>query len=293
MLRKKRKIPKILFTADWHLREDTPICYIGDFQAEQWGDVDYIANLQSEYNCTIIHAGDLFHHWKPSPWLLRETIKHLPNQFCTVYGQHDLPQHNLQLVDKCGINVLEQAGKLKVLKGVHYGQEPQPESYNISYFKDTLKRILVWHHLTYLTKPFPGATTGMAMGILRKYPQYNIIVTGDNHQSFHLEYKGRYLFNPGSLTRQDADQADYHPCIYAWYEDNSISRIPLPHKPNVISREHINIKEQRDARIDAFVSRLNNDWQASMSFEENLEEFKNTNNIDNDVIQIIYKSIEQ
>ena len=30
------KIPDAIFTSDWHLREDTPICYIGDYQKEQF-----------------------------------------------------------------------------------------------------------------------------------------------------------------------------------------------------------------------------------------------------------------
>lgn len=290
---KRNKTVSAILTSDWHLREDTPTCWTGDFNTEQWLSVQCIKNLQKKYNCPVIHAGDLFHHWKPSPWLLSMTIQYLPEQFCTCFGQHDLPAHNLQLVDKCGINVLEVAGKLKVL-GTHWGQDPPKDTnINIAYFRDTLKRVLVWHHLTYINKPFPEAEGGMAEGILRKYPQYSLIVTGDNHCSFTIEYQGRRLVNPGNLTRQTADQIDYKPRVALWYaEDNSIEWVYLPIQEGVISREHLDIKAQRDERIQAFVSKLNGDYEVGLSFEQNLEEFFKKNNVKEVVKEIIYQSIE-
>ena len=154
-------------------------------------------------------------------------------------------------------------------------------------------KVLVWHHMTYQKKPFPGATDGFAAGILRKYPDYDLICCGDNHQSFVEEYEGRLLVNPGSMMRMDADQADFKPSVYLWFaEDNTVKRIYLPIQENVISREHIDIKEQRDARIDAFVSKLNGEYVAEMSFEDNLESFFKVNSIREPVKEIIYKSLE-
>jgi predicted phosphodiesterase len=291
------RIPDLILCSDFHLREDTPTCWIGDFQEEQWNSVDFVSDLQKKYYCAVFHAGDLFHHWKPSPWLLSMAIKHLPQNFHTIYGQHDLPQHNLELVDKCGINVLKEAKSLYVLPYTHYGQEPNM-GLEIPFIK---QNILVWHHLTYITPPFPGATEGNAFAILRKYPQFDLIVTGDNHQEFYAEidnrsideHTRRLLVNPGSLTRQTADQADFKPGVILWYaEDNTIQWVPIPIQKDVISREHIAHKEERDARIDAFISKLDTDYVAEMSFEENLELFFKKNQINDKVKQIIYKSLE-
>ena len=105
-----------ILTSDWHLREDTPICRTDNYWEVQWKKVDYISKLQKQYNCLVLHAGDLFDHWKPSPRLLREIILHIPDTFFTVYGQHDLPQHSLELTNKCGINVLQAANKLRVFE---------------------------------------------------------------------------------------------------------------------------------------------------------------------------------
>jgi hypothetical protein len=78
--------PSGILCSDMHLREDTPTCWIGDFQQEQWIAVQFINHLQKKYKCPVIHGGDLFHHWKPSPWLLRMAMKYLPDQFYTIYG---------------------------------------------------------------------------------------------------------------------------------------------------------------------------------------------------------------
>ena len=285
---KQNRIPTAILTSDWHLREDTPICYTGNFQKEQWNAVDFISKLQSQYNCPVICAGDLLHHWKSSPWLLSMAIEHLPNKLYVCLGQHDLPTHSFELYHKSGVYTLERAGILTLLNGTHWEQEP------IELAHSTLPSdILVWHHLTYLTKPFPGATGGMAEGILRKYNQFRLVITGDNHQSFTVEYQGRRLVNPGSLTRQTADQANFQPRVALWYaEDNSIQWVNLPIQEGVISREHIEVKEQRDARIDAFVSRLDGDYAVELSFEDNLESFFKVNNTRDSIKQIIYKSLE-
>ena len=287
------KIPSAILTSDWHLREDTPTCFIGDFQKEQWDVVNFIYDLQGKYECPVIHAGDLFHHWKSSPWLLSMTIKHLPDSFYTILGQHDLPQHSLELYTKSGVYTLEKANKVHLLPFCHFGTLPEQykEFQGSVNFKNYA--ILVWHHLTYLSKPFPGAEGGMAEGILRKYPQFSLICTGDNHQSFTVEYQGRRLVNPGNITRQTADQAEFQPRVALWYaEDNSIQWVNLPKQEGVISREHIEVKEKRDARIDAFVSRLNDDYKTELSFEDNLIAFFETNRIRESVKSIIYKSLE-
>jgi len=279
-----------ILTSDWHLREDIPTCFVGDWHQEQWTVVEFIRDLQVAYDCPVIHAGDLFNHWKPSPWLLSMAVQYLPKQFYTIYGQHDLPQHNFELRHKSGIYTLEKAEVLKVLPYTHYGQDPDK---GIEMYPFIGHQILVWHHMTYTAPPFPGATDGMAMGVARKYPQFDLIVTGDNHQSFWAEFAGRLLVNPGCTTRQDADQIDFRPRVYLWYADtNTVTPIYLPTTEGSISREHIEHKEQQDMRIDAFVSRVDGEWNISMSFDDNLEEFRRVNNIHPTIMEIVYKARE-
>jgi DNA repair exonuclease SbcCD nuclease subunit len=247
--------------------------------------------LAYDNDCEIIHAGDLFHHWKPSPNLLSLTISRLLAFtsypiFYTVYGQHDLPQHNIELSKKSGIYTLNIADSLNTLEKGHWGEEPGPHTKNMA----------VWHKFTWDGKhwPWPDCPEQTAEEVLDKYPQFDLIVTGDYHKGFTYEKDGRLLVNPGCLTRQTADYADYRPRVYLWYaEDNTVEPVFLPIEKDAVSREHIEYKEKHDRRIEAFVERLNDEWDTTVSFEENLNRFFSQNDIKKPVKDIIYQSIEK
>jgi len=156
------------------------------------------------------------------------------------------------------------------------------------------RTFFVWHIMTYQGKePWPGCTAPKGAELLRKYPQYDLILTGDNHKPFTETYQGRLLVNPGSIFRLTASQEEFRPRVYLWYADtNTVEPVYLPIKQGVISREHIEHKEERDNRINAFISTLDTDWEAELSFEDNLKKFEETNNISEAIMSIIYKSLE-
>jgi DNA repair exonuclease SbcCD nuclease subunit len=252
--------------------------------------VDHVRALQQKYDAPILHAGDLFHHWKPSPRLLSECIERLPDQFYTVYGNHDLPAHNLDLAYKSGVHTLEKAGKLNVLKGTHDGQQPVQESW----VTDSNRYVLVWHVMTWTREePYPGVQQPPAIELLKRWTMMRLIVTGDNHQPFTVEFDNRLLVNPGSFTRQTAAQEHNKPRVYLWNEEEN-KALPrfLPIEQGVISRDHIERKEGRDRRIAAFVERLDQQWDHTLSFEENLKRFFAENQIRTSVKDIIHKALE-
>lgn len=282
-----------ILTADFHLQESVPVCRTDDFWNTQWIKLDFISELQKKHNCPVIHAGDLFDWWKASPMLLSKTIEHLPKRFLTVYGNHDVPQHNIELFYKSGVYTLKQAGVLEIFQTCHWLEEPTKPSWQGTWCENTDLNILVWHVMTYQGKPpWTGCTAPMGAKLLRKYPEYDLIVTGDNHKPFVEKHEGRLLVNPGSIFRTTASQMDHKPRVYLWFADtNTVEPVYLPIE-DVISREHIEGQAERNNRIDAFISTLNEDWKAEMSFEDNIEKFKQTNNVRQSVMDIIYKSIE-
>lgn len=289
------KTPDAILCSDIHLREQTenPVCRIDDWWVAQWKKIDFISDLQKQYGCPVIHAGDLFDHWKPSPHLLSMTIEHLPANFWTIYGQHDLPQHNLELAYKSGINTLERAGRLTIFNDCHFGQFPKEASMLMHLSKTETIKVLVWHTFNFQGKtPWPGCEALPANKLLKKYPEYDLIVTGDNHQSFTEEYEGRLCINPGSMMRMTADQADFKPSVYLWYaETNTVKRVYLPIESDVISREHIDRKRERDDRLDAFVGRLNTEWEAEVSFEENVTRMIKENKVSEMIEKIVEKAV--
>jgi len=278
-----------ILTADWHLQETSPVCRTDDFWETQWEKVDFVSQLQKQYDCNVLHAGDLFDYWKPSPMLLAETMLHLPKKFYSCYGNHDLPQHSLEMVHKCGLFCLEQAHFVKTQSNniseiLHWGMVPD-ENLNCE--------IVIWHVFNYQGKqPWPDCTLPKAASLLRKYPNYKLILTGDNHTPFVEEHNGAILVNPGSLFRLKADQKEYQPRVYLYDRyTNQVKVQYIPIKKDIISSEHIELKKQRDERISAFVDQLNGDWETSLSFEDNLKKFESKNNIRQSVMELVYKSI--
>ena len=282
------KVTAIL-TADWHLRETAPVCRTDDFWNAQWQKVNEVRKLQEKHQCPVLHAGDLFAHWRPSPHLLSKAIASLPKKFYTIYGNHDLPQHSLALAHKSGLYTLASAGSVIQLHYGHWGQRP------LSELTWQGRHVLVWHVMTWKgEKPWPGIVDLPAIQILERYPQCDLILTGHNHRTFVEEKDGRLLVNPGALTRHTADLHDHRPCVFCWNVlDNTVEQVFLSIKQDVVSREHIERKENRDARIMAFVERLNADWQRSVSFEENLEQFCHVNQIKESVLQIIGMAVDR
>lgn len=296
-----------ILCSDIHLRETQPTCRTDNFFETQFKKLDFISELQQKYDCPVLHGGDLFHHWKPSPYLISMAAKNLPINFHTVYGQHDLPQHSLELKHKSGIYTLDSTlrkHQFHVLESASWGQKPDKVSVFVKVAKnkeeekllsaEIYKKVLVWHKFNYIgKKPWPDCTEPKAHSLLHKYPQFDLILTGDNHKPFVSKYEGRLLVNPGSMTRQDADQIDFKPRVYLWNADkNEVEAVYLPIEEGVVVRTHIDDKKEKDEMLNAFIAKLNTEWETTLSFEDNLERFITNNKLRKEVVQLIYQAME-
>ncbi len=299
----------LLLGADKHLREDTPECRIDNYFEAQKRKLEFIRNIKHDL---ALEAGDIFDYWKSSPFLEGFAIRNLVKHIVAIPGQHDLPQHNLNLKDKSSFGVLEAAGTFDttnykdigsgiynsiedfVIYKVPWGQRiPRraEEKYKNSF------RILMCHTLIYQGKePFPGAAISgsTAKEFLRKH-EFDLIVTGDHHRTIIEEYNGRHLINSGSMMRMTAAQADHKPCVFTFNtETKEIVQIFLPIKEGVVSREHIESANNRTARVDAFLNSLkNDDIELKLSFSDNMKKYLAQNSISQSVKDIIYKVMEK
>lgn len=299
--------PTAILTADLHIREDVPICRTDDFWQTQANKIKWLARVQRKYNVPIIDSGDLFHKWKSSNYLARWMILNFPKEFITLNGNHDTPYHSLEQHEKSILGVVEAAEALQVLSDQAYGWggeegevllHPFPWSSKLTamdpkFKRDGVRNIAICHCMTYKGRnPWPGCKDPGASTLLQQMEGFDLVLTGHNHKTFTAEHEGRILVNPGSLTRQTTDQADHKPCIFLWYaEDNHVEQIFVPIEENVISREHLEKVEERDGRIDAFVSRLSGDFEISLSFRNNLEQFFATNRVRGRVKDLVFGAL--
>ena len=319
-VRKVKYVPKYdaIIGSDPHIREDVPICRTDDYLSAQYTKMAFIRDLcMDNNNAPFLCAGDLFDVWhvasseKKVSWLLSKCLEFLPAMTIVVPGQHDLANHSLKELPKTGLQTLVQAGRVLILSGgfqrvlgdpTHgltsvsgyaYGEVAK----NVPKSDKNRKHILLWHRLTCVDKqPFPDAGAERSHILLKSLSGYDLIVTGDNHQQFHVESTNerRHLVNPGSMMRMSADQIDFEPAVFGWCaKDNSITRIPLPIKKGVVSREHLNKekKETRDLRMSAYIKRAQKSYETKLSYTENLKRHIKKNKVGKEVEELVWEAV--
>ena len=288
--------PDLILTADLHLRDDQPVCRTDNFWNVQIKKLKWLNRIQKEYdNIPILCAGDVFEKWKTSPKLLSMAINYLPSKIISVPGNHDLPAHNLKRLKESGYQTLIEAKNLfyvnkeKDLKLLDYDVViygfPFDSSLNNAKKKElyTRKIAIIHKHVYKGRKPFPGATGGVS-SIIKKLSNFDMILSGDNHISFTYEKNNTLLVNPGSFTRQKADQINHKPRIYLYYaKTNSVEPIYLEIDKHVISREHIDKNKELNKNVQKFVNELNNNFDVELDFEENMKKEIYQNKIDKKV----------
>lgn len=277
-----------ILAADLHIRADIPMCRTDDYLKAQFDKLEFIFGLCEENDCPLLVAGDIGNKSQWPNWLLEKTIS-IINKYgidiICIPGQHDLPEHRLDYWEKSGCGVLHQAKvartlTLSILYHNIFRIFPFGYGNEVSHCKPTFPlKIAMSHQMVIENKPlWPGQEAPKGNALLKKFPEYNLILTGDNHNPFVAEYQGRLLVNPGSMMRMTVAQINHKPRVYKWYSDtNTVEAVYLPIEKGVISRVHIENKEERDERMEAFVSRVKDDFEISLSFECNLEEYLKIN----------------
>lgn len=303
----------LLLTADWHIRPDSPENRIDDFVEIQEQKIDFILEISNKYQCPILVAGDIGDKWKWENWLLEKYIKKFKAHSQKIYvlpGQHDLSNHRLDKLSEGGLGVLAASLAIRLLlNAVVYAQGveifPFPFEKEILKIKERNKKlrksgglnVAVIHQLVSQLKLWEGQENfTSAKSLLREFPCYDLIVSGDNHQSFVEEYEGRLLVNPGSIMRSTVAQFNHKPKIYLWNaENNGVEAIEIPIKlaKEVFDLSTIEKQDKRDERMLAFVESLRSDCEFKMNFKENLNKFLIQNKVEQTVRDKIFIALER
>ncbi len=307
---------KLLISGDLHLRETNPACWKEDYMSmEQKPALDFIKQLaRKNDNPWCIFPGDIFHHWKASPWLLRFALLNLPSNSLMIPGQHDLPNHNLMQFDKSGISLLRVT---KLVNGedppidnktqhypfedvevdiivVPFGEEiPDPLDFNLQ-FKKT---ILVTHRMTwYNDRPWVGCDSLDAISLMKKHPKYDLIITGDNHERFVANYKKRFLVNAGSVGRMTIDQCDHQPAVYLYdCENHELEAHEIPIQSNVMIERGFNSEVESIPDFDEMITMFKDEKTSGIkSFRDSVKEYiaSKKDEIEEEVIKAIWNALE-
>jgi predicted phosphodiesterase len=297
---------KLLITGDRHLREDTPTCRLDDYWVAQERKVQFINRIYLAYDYPLVclDAGDLLNKWRVSPYLETWLIRNLQKPLYTILGTELHTGSSMEVaLERSSTAVLEAAGIIHVRWNDHPIEIGDVIVYNSMMNGAIPKKpidknrfnILLCHTLIWEGEvPYPGAEKeGSPANRFLRTHDFDLIVSGHNHQTICIEKDGRWLINPGSMMRMTASQVNHKPCVFIFdTETRKVEQIFLPIEEGVVSREHISMGEERDSRVSAFVTKLRDDVEFSLSFRKNLEEYMEANNVRVAVREKVWRAVD-
>jgi len=270
---------KGIITADFHLRKLIPRCRLDeDWIGLQRKVVQAIVKATHDHECSMTIVGDIFHTTRQSPEIINMTIEELQKANREVFvfpGNHDLPYHQYENEHQSAFGILKRI----------FIELTNPKNPSVLFIHE-----LIWPDAKTKPGPAPGKT---AEELLEAHPDADWIFTGDYHRRFHFEKDGRHVVNPGCITRQAADFTDYIPSIY--YVDTEkglVEMIPLPDdEASMITDKYLRDEEQRDERLEAFISTVMKTGKVNLDFLENLR--MKVEGLEPDVKAILLEVIEE
>jgi hypothetical protein len=255
---------KYVITADWHLREDRPVCRNDvDWIETQSVAVASVFSYAKDVGAEVIINGDIFHRPTTAPTLVSIFLSAVHQFGAPVYilpGNHDLPYHSFnhlnkssfgilrEVMDIGGTNLFDSSRKAAV---VDFGQL-EDKVYG------TKSDLLCLHQLAFPSlKDMPPNEQGiLAEDLCYRFPGVKWILVGDNHKHFCYQGGTQRVVNPGCLLSQASDLIDYVSGFYLIdTASDSVEFVPTK-DIGTVSEDHVVKEKDRVGRIGAFVEAL-------------------------------------
>lgn len=282
---------------DLHLSHTAPA--IRAEKGEGWYSVmkGYLEQLQKladlNYNVPIVCAGDIFDRWDSPPQLINFAISALP-VIWAVPGQHDLQNHNLQLIHHSAYWTLVEAGIINHLSENHprctntrleltgfpWGTELQKAKNQ--HINSRVKVAVVHKYVWYSQAKHFKAKEEDHIEKLTSLDGFDAVLFGDNHQFWTTRRKPtapggwgpKCFFNSGTLIRRKSHEVSYEPRIGILYSDGYITPYSLDtSKDRFVDHEVIEQIEKAGLDTDEFKDALLELGDTALNFLEAAEWF--------------------
>lgn len=301
----------ILALGDSHIDDKAPVCRRDENYLETvFLKLRFIVETALENKVdAIIHAGDLFERSRPDQAQLLEImimdvfkplrIKGIP--FITIPGNHDLPYHNLNNLNRSSLGVLGATGTVQILNKPHTTFLNQIQVTGFPYGVDIENKtgnnfgIAVIHEYIFERSVPPFMTGYTVRDLVELYPGWEIIISGHNHQSFAREIDGTLVINPGGILRTTGADLNKKPRIALIDIDDvkgTLKWIEIPVIRDNVSAEHLDAQHERDERISAFVDQMKNNSVSGLDFIANLEKYIKENKLDDELKNKIWEIVQ-
>ncbi len=274
---------KLGILGDLHLRASKPINRVDNYNEKQFEKLAQAFDTFNDKNCTaVLQPGDLLNNYGRDPYsIVYQTLAFLMLHKLSIYlvfGQHDIRFHNTELTD-IPIQILNQTELVNKLEsnptniGINddvllYGANWQEKIPRVRKEKNITK-ILVMHSMVIKRKKlWPGQTDFIRASNLRNN-NFDLIVTGDNHQAF-IQDK---VINCGSLMRMNIDQQNHQP-IFGIYDtktnDLEVFEYDLDDSKTVFPVQEKIQQDISKENKEKFRESLNSEFKGELDFRENI-----------------------
>lgn len=319
ILWKEKGRMKFLIVGDMHITGDRPVNRRDNYWEAVKRKTTFIFRKAVEHQVdAIISPGDVTDTPSISYFEFGEIIRIFKQElqgdipFICTRGQHDLRYRTVQNIalkafenaldnffvlenTDSGAPVIYRKSDKYQITGCAYGQ-------NIPNIREdglSLYRILTIHKMI-IDKKLWSAQSEYSSSIifLRENAQFDLIVSGDNHQSFEAHTPGgRSLFNCGAMMRNKVDQVNHKPIIVLYDTDTKKGEkiyIPIEDAETVFRMEKVEVEKERNEQLEAFVNGISDGGkEVSLEFEDNLRSQIEKDGIDQEVAEIALNSLKK
>jgi len=255
---------RLLILGDMHLSESKPKRRIDDYKQSQVEKVNSIIEIAEQYKVDItLQPGDLCDsHEFPDKFKTRwiKILKKLPPIF-SVPGQHDMRYHTGN-IKNTPYGVLSEGVPFTVLDERPYVFKDNIYIYGAAWNKPIPKiitpdcfNILVIHKMIVIEKLWDDQEDYQVAGSFLRRNDFDLIVSGDNHQEFYYHVDNKVLINAGSLMRNRIDQINYKPCVFTF--DTNMKTFKKIHVPVASFKDVFDLEEaEKDEKKNIRLSEL-------------------------------------
>lgn len=288
---------RCVISADWHIRATRPRCRIDDdWMQTQRKVLKQLVKIAKVKKAPVFVVGDLFNSNSDTSFECIQMVQQAADELGEMYvlaGNHDLPYHSSENIEKSAIGVLLNSQNIFPIKKYFEGFECSASNFDEEDNKAAsivFKHILVFPDLKSLP---PNVDAITAKELLSEFPNAKYIFTGDYHHNFHYEKNGRHVINPGCLMRQASDFKDYQCGVYYVDTDTEIVEfIPIIDKEQFVDDSYILKQEEREERIEKFVDKLKDTKNVSLDFVDNVHKAIAANELSEEMINMLEELLE-
>jgi hypothetical protein len=272
-----------ILCADIHLTLRPPAARAGepDWLAAQARPLEQLKGLAAN-QCPILCAGDVFDRWNAPAELINWAYDHLP-YMRAIPGQHDLPFHSYEDVDKSAFKTLSLLGVIKELvewqtilggtvQAFPWGAEIEPAD-------GPPPHIAVIH--SYIWRKgcsYPGAPDESNIdGWAERLRGYDVAVFGDNHIPFSGRAGACRVVNCGTLQRRKADE--HQPQVWLLHRDLTVEPVDIDISEDVFDGTTTATPEKETADFSGFLEELNTLGTAALDFTTAVEHYLESHSV--------------